>query len=317
MIQAKDIHTVAIAGTGVMGASMAQIFAKCGYEVILYGRHQASMEKGKKLIDLNQETQVTAGELTRADSEALKARIRFSEPGDMTAFGQADYVVECVTEDLSLKQAFWKDCSAAARPDAILTTNTSGLSITEIGKAVADPSRFAGMHWFNPPHIIPLIEVIRGEETAEETADAVYELSELIGKKPVHVRKDAPGFIANRIQLAILREALHIKENGIGDFEDVDRCMKYGLGFRYACLGPFEVIDFGGLDTFHHVASYLWEDLANDTKPYGVFDQLYQDGCYGVKSGKGFYDYSGGKGDQATKKRDEMYLKLFRAKVTD
>ncbi len=130
------------------------------------------------------------------------------------------------------------------------------------------------MHWFNPAHLIPLIEVVKGEKTSESTMDELYDLSVFLGKKPIRVRKDVPGFIGNRIQLAILRESLHMVENGIGDIEDVDRCMKYALGFRYACLGPFEVCDMGGLDTFYHIASYLNADLA-DEEAIKKRDQLY------------------------------------------
>ena len=131
------------------------------------------------------------------------------------------------------------------------------------------------------------------------------------------MKKDALGFIANRLQAAILREALYIKEQGIGDFADIDGAMKYGLGFRYACLGPLEVVDQGGLDIHHHIATYLWEDLADDKYPSGLFEELYQAGKYGVKSGEGFYDYSGDKADQSIKKRDAMYLAMARAKVTE
>ena len=138
----------------------------------------------------------------------------------------------------------------------------------------------------------------------------------IIGKQPIYVKKDALGFIANRLQAAILREALYIKEQGIGDFSDIDGAMKYGLGFRYACLGPLEVVDQGGLDIHHHIATYLWEDLADDKYPSGIFEELYQEGKYGVKSGAGFYDYSGDKADKAIKKRDAMYLAMAKANPT-
>jgi len=316
-MQAEDVKKVAIAGAGVMGASMAQIFAKCGYEVALYDISQEALDRGRHLIELNQATQVETGDITTEDSAALTRRISFAAPNDMSCFATADLLVECIVENLDVKHAFWKAVSAAAKPDALLATNTSGLSITKIGEAVEGPERFCGMHWFNPPHIIPLIEVIHGERTSDATADAVYRISELIGKKPIHVSKDAPGFIANRLQLAILREAIYMKEQGIGDFDDIDRCMKYGLGFRYACLGPFEVCDHGGLDTFYHIASYLWEDLSDAKTPDGtVLGDLFEKGDYGVKSGAGFYDYSGDRADEAVRERDAMYLAMAKANPT-
>ena len=172
------------------------------------------------------------------------------------------------------------------------------------------------MHWFNPSHIVPLIEVIRGDDTTEETANTEFDFSLRIGKQPIHVKKDALGFIANRLQAAILREALHIQKEGIGDFSDIDGAMKYGLGFRYACLGPLEVVDQGGLDIHHHIATYLWEDLADDKYPSGLFEELYQQGKHGVKAGAGFYDYSGDKADKSMKKRDAMYLAMAKANPT-
>ena len=195
-------------------------------------------------------------------------------------------------ERLDVKQDFWVKAEAVVSPDCILATNTSGLSINKIFANCKDKTRACGMHWFNPPHIVPLIEVINNDETKQEIADTVYQLSLKIGKKPIYVKKDALGFIGNRIQAAILREAVYIVEQGIGDYKDVDGAMKYGLGFRYACLGPCEVVDQGGLDVHHHIATYLWEDLSDAKYPQVNFEAIYQAGNYGVKTGKGFYDYS-------------------------
>lgn len=313
----NEIRKIGIAGAGVMGSSMAQIFAEYDYDVVLYARRQQSLDRARQTIELNQSTKVSSGDVTKERSEKTISHIFYSEPADMNALADCDLIVECIVEDLDAKRKFWEQLSELTRPDALLTTNTSGLSISAIAEAVKGPERFCGMHWFNPPHIIPLIEVISGDKTDKSTAETVYAVAEKIGKKPIYVAKDAPGFIANRIQLAILRECIHIKEEGIGDYEDIDRCMKYGLGFRYACLGPMEVCDQGGLDTFYHIASYLWTDLADDKTPEGtILGDLYEKGEYGVKSKKGFYDYSDGKDAEAIKLRDEMYLAMAKADVT-
>lgn len=314
-MNAAEIQTIVVAGAGTMGASMAQIFAKHGCHVILYDIAEAALDRGRKLVQVNQMSQITSGDLTAEESAEIQSRLRFTL--DKSCFTACDMVVESVLENLEVKQNFWAEVSSLARPDCILATNTSGLSITKICERVVNPARFCGMHWFNPSHIVPLIEVILGDETDPATADVVFEFSRRIGKKPIYVKKDAPGFIANRIQAAILREALYIKEQGIGDFSDIDGAMKYGLGFRYACLGPFEVVDQGGLDIHHHIATYLWEDLADDKYPSGLFEELYQAGKYGVKTGEGFYDYSGDKADASMKKRDAMYLAMAKANVTD
>ena len=313
-MKATDIRNIVVAGAGTMGASMAQIFAKCGYQVVLYDIAEPAIQRGQNLVKVNQESQVASGDLTARQSADIISRLTYTM--DKQCFATCDLVVESILENLEIKQNFWEEVSKIARPDCILCTNTSGLSITKICAKVQGKERFCGMHWFNPSHIVPLIEVINGDETAPETAEAVFEFSKIIGKQPIYVKKDALGFIANRLQAAILREALYIKEQGIGDFSDIDGAMKYGLGFRYACLGPLEVVDQGGLDIHHHIATYLWEDLADDKYPSGIFEELYQEGKYGVKSGAGFYDYSGDKADKAIKKRDAMYLAMAKANPT-
>lgn len=179
--------------------------------------------------------------------------------------------------------------------------------MNRICERVQGKERFLGMHWFNPSNLIPLIEIIRNDETKQSCVDRVYDLARAIGKKPVICRKDVPGFIANRIQFAVLRECMDIVEKGIASVEDVDAVMKYGLGFRYAAYGPFEVADFGGLDTFYHISEYLNEDLCDAKEPQKQIRDLYEQGHYGVKNGRGFYDYSNGKGEEAVKIRNRKY----------
>jgi 3-hydroxybutyryl-CoA dehydrogenase len=166
------------------------------------------------------------------------------------------------------------------------------------------------MHWINPPHLVPLVEVIKGEKTNDATADAVYNNALSVGKKPIIVKKDVSGFVLNRLQFAILREAMHIVENGIADIEDVDNTFKYGLGMRYAAIGPFETADLGGLDTFYNIASYLFSDLSDRKSVNDMLADLFKSGSYGVKSGKGYYDYSDGKDKEAIRYRDTMFIKL-------
>ncbi len=169
------------------------------------------------------------------------------------------------------------------------------------------------MHWFNPSHLVLLIEIIKGDHTLDSVAQTIKELSLHIGKKPVIVQKDVLGFAANRIQFAVLREALYLVEQGVISKEDIDSVMKYGLGFRYACLGPLEVADLGGLDTFYHISEYLMKDLCNDTKVPSELAKLYDEGHYGVKSQQGFYDYHDGKDHEAIQNRDDHLLKIYNA----
>jgi len=298
---------IVIAGAGVMGASMAQIYAQYGYGVTIYDVFPEGLKKGKGLIEINQETAVAEGKLTAEQSRELVARIGFTD--DLDCFKEGDYVVECIFERMDIKHDFWAKASALSPKDAILTSNTSGLSISEIQKVVVSPERFCGMHWINPPHIVPLVEVIKGEKTNDATVEAVYKNALSVGKKPITV-KDAPGFVLNRLQFAVLRESMHIVESGIASIEDVDNTLKYGLGMRYAAIGPFETADLGGLDTFYNIASYLFADLADRKDPNDMLSDLFKAESYGVKSGKGFYDYSDGKDKEAIRRRDKMFLKL-------
>lgn len=307
MKTAKDVKRIVIAGAGTMGSSMGETFAKYGYDVTLYDIFPSALEKAGNLIRLNQETEVAEHVVTPEESAALLERIRYSE--DKACFEGADLVVEAILEKLDVKHAFWAEISALVPEDAILASNTSGLSITAIAEVVKRPERFGGMHWINPPHLIPLIEVIQGKKTDDETAVAIRDMALAVEKKPVIVQ-DAPGFALNRIQLAVLRECLHIVEQGIATPEAVDDVMKYGLGMRYACLGPFEVCDLGGLDIFYNIASYLFEDLADEKAPFGMLADRFEKGQYGVKTAAGFYDYAGGKDAEKIKYRDRMFTKI-------
>lgn len=302
------IKKVGIAGSGLMGASMSQIFAKYGYDVTVYDAFENALEKGKKLIKVNQEAAVESGEATREEAERIINSLKFTN--NIEDLKDSDIIVESIIEKLDVKQEFWKNVSALVREEAILTTNTSGISIDAIAKDIVGKNRFLGMHWMNPSHLIPCIEIIRGTETDDESTKTVIELAHAVGKKTTVCKKDVPGFILNRIQLAILRECISLVEDGIADVEDVDACMKYGLGFRYAAYGPFEVVDFGGVDTFHHIAEYLNPLLCNETNVQKLLDELYKNGNYGVKTGKGFYDYTD---KDPISERDKKFVKIYNA----
>lgn len=303
----KNILKVAIAGSGTMGASMAETFAKFKYDVILFDISEIALKKAAKLIEINQMTEVSEGIVTKEESNELLRRI--THTSNLQDLAPADFIVEAIVENLDIKKEFWAKASAIAKEDAILATNTSGLSITEIGESVIKPERFLGMHWINPPHIIPLIELISGEKTESAYVNIIYDLCLKINKQPVKV-KDAPGFVLNRIQLAILRECMYIAERDIASPEDIDKVMKYALGLRYACLGPFEIADHGGLDIFYNISTYLYKDLDDRKTPSPMMAEAVATGNLGVKSGKGIYDYTNGKDKEAILYRDQMYTKV-------
>lgn len=303
-------NKVVLAGAGTMGASLAQVYAQAGWDTVLYNRSERGLERAGKLIDINQDTLVAEGIISRG--QAAETRDRILMTTDKAVFADACLVVESIAEDMRIKQEFWREISLLASEEALLATNTSGLKISEIAKAVHCPQRFMGQHWLNPPHLLPLCELIVGEKTGEGTVKAMRELILAMGKQPVVV-KDISGFIINRLQFALLREALHIVETGAAAYEDVDAAMKGGLGIRYAALGPFGVADFGGLDVFEHISSYLNEELSDTRECSPLLKDLVARGKLGVKSGSGFYDYSGEKAAEAIKERDRLYIELAKA----
>lgn len=303
----SNFKHISVAGAGTMGASLAQTFALFGYDVKVFDIYETALEKAKRLVDLNQETWIKQGIVTQTQSDDLKKKIVYTN--DLQALKNSDFLIEAILENLDIKHKFWKEVSALVCFDVILCSNTSGLSITAIAEAVEHPERFAGMHWMNPPHIIPLIEVIQARLTSDETIQVVYDFALELKKKPVKV-KDAPSFVLNRIQQAILREALYIVQEGIATPEGVDDVMKYALGFRYAAFGPFEICDLGGLDIHNNISKYTFPDLCDAKEPFGLIRDCVDNNNLGVKTGKGFYDYSNGRDAEVIRYRDTMFTKL-------
>ena len=304
---AKPADKVIIAGPGTMGASLAQVYALAGWDVVLYGRGESGLERGRHLISLNQTTLIEKDIISEAQSAAALEKISCTT--SMDCFADCDLVVESIVEDMEKKKALWEKISEIVPENTLLSSNTSGLSITEMAKAVRHPERFMGQHWLNPPHLLPLCEIVVGEKSDPEYVAEMRALVASLGKSPVIV-KDIPGFLINRIQFALLREALHIVESGWASFEDIDTVLKGGMGLRYAALGPFGVADFGGLDVFEHISSYLNAELCDRKDVSEMFSGMVAEGKLGVKSGAGFYDYSNGKADTAIRERDDLYIEL-------
>jgi 3-hydroxybutyryl-CoA dehydrogenase len=311
----EDIRKTSMIGAGTMGPGMGMCFAQAGLDVIIYDTRKEQLEAAIERIENSHKILVCEGVMT--DSAVSKSRRRISTTSDFkTALEGVQFVLEAVPESLDLKQQVFKELESLCPSDTILASNTSGLSISKIASVCDHPERIVGFHWVHPAELVPLVEVIRGERTSDETARLTYALGEKLGKKPVMIQREAPGIGLNRLQFAVLREAFHMVETDIVSPEDLDKIMKYGLGFRYSWLGPLETADLGGLDVFQSIASYLFSELSAAQKPPEFLDRLVENNHLGIKTGRGFYEYEEGSRDKILGRRDLYFIrqwKLIRA----
>jgi 3-hydroxybutyryl-CoA dehydrogenase len=299
---------VAVIGAGIMGTGIAEVFVEAGLPVRLYGRRRDSLAQARDRMAANQAEMRAAG--LPVDDDALDRLVTTDDLA--TAVGEAGFVSENVSEDLALKQELFAELDRLAPADAILSTNTSALSITAIAKATARPEQVVGFHWLNPPHLMLPVEVCRGERTSEATMQATCELARRGGRRPIRVEQDVPGFVINRLQLALVREALHLVEQGIASPDDVDLAVQWGLGLRWTAVGPFQVMDLAGLRTFGAVAALLFPELSAATGPPATLAGKVERGEVGAAAGQGFYRYPPGAHQAAIARRNALLLRLRR-----
>ena len=311
MVRIDEIKTIAMIGAGVMGSGIAQTFAQAGYEVRLHARYEETLRAARERIAANQEAMVRAGLLTEGAARDALTRIRTTTKLEEAARG-CHYVNESVPEDLGLKREVFAALDRHAPRDAVLSTDTSGLPITAIAAATGRPEMVVGLHWMNPPHLMPPVEVIRGERTADGVMDLTCELARRIGRVPIRVEKDAPGFLWNRLQLALVREAIYVVEQGIASPEAVDLAVTAGLGLRWAAVGPLRIMDLAGLATFHAVASYLYPNLCAAQEPNASLAAKVAAGETGARSGRGFYVYPPAQAEAAVAARDARLFELLK-----
>jgi 3-hydroxybutyryl-CoA dehydrogenase len=304
------IDHIGVMGAGLMGHGIAQVFGSAGYRVNIFDADAAILAKAKDRIAANYDVFIQLKLATPEDRERCLEHVAASR--DLQAFCDGPQVIiEAVSEVMAVKRNAYAAIEKQTPSDTILTSNTSALSITDISASLVHKTRFLGTHFWNPPHILPCVEVIKGASTAQEVFDTVYALMEKVGKEPVRVLKDVPGFLGNRLQHALWREAISLQENNIASAEDIDKVVKYGLGIRMPFIGPLETADLAGLALTQEIHKYLFPYLESSTKPSPALDKLVAEGAIGVKSGQGFYHWTPEKIERVIRQRDTVLLKII------
>lgn len=279
-----QIRTIGVCGAGAMGTGIAHVAAQAGYRVILRDLELERVQKSISTMDGLMQRAVAKGRLTEEERRAILERI--APATELSALAEADFVIEAIFEDLALKKELFASLDRICRSEIILATNTSSMSITEIAAATNRPSQVVGMHFFNPVQVMRLVEVIHGYQSSEETVAVTMELARQLGKTPIEVRKDSPGFIVNRILLPMIAEAIKVVEESIATPEEVDKAITLGLNHP---MGPFALLDFTGIDVCYNVLEYFHREFGQPQyAPPQLIKQMVRAGRLGRKSGKGF-----------------------------
>ena len=306
------IKNILICGAGMMGKNIAFVFSSNkDYAITMYDIYETDVYSG---IRTNCKQLVDKGILPESELEERLSRISFTTDIDSDAIKNADLVVECVFEDMKIKQETFAKLEARCRKDTIFCTNPSVMSPTEISSKLEHKERFVGTHFWNPGHLIPLVEVVKSNSTSDETANTVLEVLAGVGKKPVLCKKDVPGFIANRMQHALWREAISIVENGIADAKTVDDAVKYSFGLRLPQLGPMENADMVGMELTYNIHDYILPYLEDSHKPSPLLKEAIDRGDLGFKSGKGFQEWTPEEIKKSNSDLNEYLIKMLYGK---
>ncbi len=297
----KKIKYILICGAGMMGKNIAFVMAaNPNYEIGVYDLYDANVKEG---IRQNVQSLIEQNAVSKEELENRLSRISFTTDLDSALVTRADLIIEAVFEDMQIKREMFSKLEARCRKNAIFCTNSSVMSPSEISAELKYRERFVSTHFWNPAHLIPLVEVVKSDASSADVAQTVMEVLQSVGKEPVLCRKDVPGFIANRMQHALWREAISIVENGIADAQTVDKAVKYSFGMRLPQLGPLENIDMVGTDLTYNIHEYIFEDLEDTHMPLPILKKLCAEGKLGFKSGEGFQKWTN---DEIEKSKSDL-----------
>jgi len=283
-----EFNQIGVIGSGTMGGAIAHQAAICGFEVVLVDVDQRFLDRAQARMEKLMDRSISKGKLTEDDKSAILSRIKRTT--SMSDVRDCDVVIEAIIEDLDAKKDIFQQLDEILKPEALIASNTSSMSITELASSTNRPEQVAGMHFFNPPQVMKLVEVIRGYKTSDETVSVFKELAIAMKKEPIEVKKDVPGFIVNRIMIPQFIEAIRLVEEGVATPEDIDKAVTLGLNYP---MGPFTLQDYAGVDIGLHVMDYFYEEFKDQRFAAPLtLRNLVRAGRVGKKAGAGWYDYN-------------------------
>lgn len=305
------LQHVSVIGLGTMGHAIAQTWAVAGHSVTAYDSSSATRGNAPDRITANLKQMVDAQLLQKDTMVDVLNRITICDK-QRDAVKNAEVVTEAIAEDLELKQELFVRLENQVNRNTIIASNTSSFPVTQIAKHMQHPERAIVTHWFNPPHIVPVVEVVPGQKTSVQTSEAIYHLLENAGKLPVLLNQEIPGFLVNRVQIAMFREIWDLLDKGVASAEQIDRAIQGSMGLRLAAMGPLSIVDFAGWDVTTRVYSNLIPDQKNDYSLPERIEDMVKEKHYGVKSGHGVFEYPAEHRDRYLSERDQKYLQLVK-----
>lgn len=308
------IKKIAIIGSGVMGSGIAQSFAVSGYFVTINDIKEDLLYHAQNRISENLSLLIEEGALTDQEKQGALANITYSVDLE-GAVRDADFIIEAIPEVIELKLNLYQQLEEIIKPDAIVASNTSTFPISQLMEKASFAERMVITHFFNPGHLVPLVEIVQHDETKPEIIKTTMDLMRKIGKSPILLKKEIAGFIANRLQTALMREAFYLLKEGVADAEDIDTAITAGPGFRWAFTGPIEIADFGGLDTWQRVFDNVSPVLDQSKEAPDLIRDLVAEGKLGTKSGEGIFTYEESTVSQKINERDRNFIKLGKLKM--
>jgi 3-hydroxybutyryl-CoA dehydrogenase len=305
------IENITVVGAGTMGHGIALVFAQAGFQVTLYDISLDILERAIPQIQECLQTCIKHNIINPKDAEDIPGRITITTDFDH-AVSNSDYIIEAVVEDLETKLDLLSKMEQKCPAHTIITSTTSSYRVRDMAGVLNNSERFLVTHFWNPPYLIPVVEVMPGDTTSSEVVETTYNLLDTAGKKPAMVNKDVAGFVGNRLQHALRREAISIVAQGIASPEDVDLIAKLSFGLRLPVVGPLETVDLGGLDLTQAIQAYLLPELDCSSEPLQLINDMVEKGELGAKSGQGFFDWPPGRFEQVVKMRDEILIDLIK-----